>query len=170
MSMTQRSFFDEGNRLALLSAMGDPLEVLDRAIKWEDFRSVIERNIRHPRSSKGGRPPFDVILMFKILVLQRLYNLSDDQMEFQINDRMTFMRFLNLGLNDKVPGAKTIWKFRNDLATGSVARILFKIFDERLRAEGLITHNGSNVDATFVEAPRQRNTPEENEHIKKGNL
>ena len=166
MSMTQRSFFDEGNRLALLSAMGDPLEVLDRAIKWEDFRSVIERNIRHPRSSKGGRPPFDVVLMFKILVLQRLYNLSDDQTEFQ----MTFMRFLNLGLNDKVPDAKTIWKFRNDLATGSVARILFKIFDERLRAEGLITHNGSNVDATFVEAPRQRNTPEENEHIKKGNL
>ena len=65
MSMTQRSFFDEGNRLALLSAMGDPLEVLDRAIKWEDFRSVIERNIRHPRSSKDGRPRFDVVLMFK---------------------------------------------------------------------------------------------------------
>jgi transposase len=154
--MTQRSFFDEGNRLALLSAMGDPLEVLDRAIKWEDFRSVIERNIRHPRSSMGGRPPFDVVLMFKILVLQRLYNLSDDQttlQKFQINDRMTFMRFLNLGLNDKVPDAKTIWKFRNDLATGSVARVLFKIFDERLLAEDLITHNGSIVDATFVEAP-----------------
>ncbi|MBQ9372224.1 MAG: transposase [Thermoguttaceae bacterium] len=97
MSMTQRSFFDEGNRLALLSALGDPLEVLDRAINWEDFRSVIERNIRHPRSSKGDRPPFDVVLTFKILVLQRLYNLSDDQMEFQINDRMTFMRFLNHG-------------------------------------------------------------------------
>ena len=78
------------------------------------------------------------------------------------------MRFLNLGLNDKVPDAKTIWKFRNDLATGSVARILFKLFDERLRAEGLITHNGTIVDATFVEAPRQRNTPEENELIKKG--
>ena len=62
MSMTQRGFFDEGNRLALLSAMGDPLEILDRAIKWEDFRSVIESNIRHPRSSKGGRPPFDVVL------------------------------------------------------------------------------------------------------------
>ena len=78
------------------------------------------------------------------------------------------MRFLNLGLNDKAPDAKTIWKFRNDLATGSVARILFKLFDERLRAEGLITHNGTIVDATFVEAPRQRNTPEENELIKKG--
>ena len=131
-------------------------------------RSVIESNIRHPRSSKGGRPPFDVVLTSKILVLQRLYNLSDDQTEYQINDRMTFMRFLNLGLNDKVPDAKTIWKFRNDLATGSVARILFKIFDDRLRAEGLITHKGTIVDATFVEAPRQRNTPEENEHIKKG--
>ena len=111
MSLTQCSFFDEGNSLALLSAMGDPLEVLNRAIKWKDFRSVIEQKIRHPRSSKGGRPHFDVVLMFKILVLQRLYNLSDDQTEFQINDRMTFMRFLNLGLNDKVPDAKTIWKF-----------------------------------------------------------
>ena len=121
MSLTQRSFFDEGNSLALLSAMGDPLEILNRAINREDFRNVIEQNIRRPHGSKGGRPPFDVVLTFKILVLQRLYNLSDDQttlQKFQINDRMTFMRFLNLGLNDKVPDAKTIWKFRNDLATG----------------------------------------------------
>ena len=65
MSMTQRGFFDEGNRLAFLSAMGDPLEVPNRAIKWEDFRSVIESNIRHPRRSKGGRPPFDVVLTSK---------------------------------------------------------------------------------------------------------
>lgn len=168
MSKLQRSFFDEGNRLALLSAMGDPLEILNRAIKWEDFRSVIEQKIRNPRTPKGGRPPFDVVLMFKILVLQRLYNLSDDQTEFLINDRMTFMRFLNLGLNDKVPDAKTIWKFRNDLATESVAGDLFKLFDQRLRAEGLITHRGSIVDATFVESPKQRNTPDENDHIKKG--
>ena len=67
MRMTQLGFFDEGNRLALLSAMGDPLEVLNRAIKWKDFRGVIEQKIRHPRSSKGGRPSFDVVLMFKIL-------------------------------------------------------------------------------------------------------
>ena len=84
MGMTQHSFFEEGNRLALLSAMGDPLEILNRAINWEDFKSVIEQNIRHPRSSKGGRPPFDVILTSKILVLQRLYNLSDDQTEFRL--------------------------------------------------------------------------------------
>ena len=65
MSMTQQGFFVEGNRLALLSTTGDPLEVLDRAIKQEDLRSVIESNIRHPRSSKGGLPPFDVVLTSK---------------------------------------------------------------------------------------------------------
>ena len=170
MNDSQRGFFEEGSRLALLSALGNPLEILDRAINWEDFRNVIEQNIRRPHGSKGGRPPFDVVLMFKILVLQRLYNLSDDHttlQKFQINDRTTFMRFLNLGLNVKVPNAKMIRKFRNDLTMNSVPRTLFRIFDERLRGESLITHNGSIIVAKFVEAPRQRNTPEENEHIKK---
>lgn len=168
MSNSQRGFFDERNRLSLLSKMGDPLAILNRVINWEEFRGVLSEKILRKHRSKGGRPPFDLVMMFKILVLQRLYNLSDDQTEFQINDRMTFMRFLGLGINDKVPDAKTIWKFKDDLASASAAEELFQLFDKRLREEGLISHKGTIIDATFVEAPRQRNTREENDHIKKG--
>ena len=104
----------------------------------------------------AGRPSYDVILMFKILVLQRLYNLSDDQMEFQINDRMSFMRFLGLGLECRVPDAKTIWLFRDKLTKANVIKLLFDQFTAQLEAANIITRTGSIVDATFVDAPRQR--------------
>ena len=107
--------------------------------------------------------------MFKIIVLQRLYNLSDDQTEYQINDRRSFMRFLELELCDKVPDSKTIWKFKNDLAEMEIMEALFCLFDEQLENEGLITHKGTIVDATFVDAPRQRNSRDENKTIKEGN-
>ena len=102
-------------------------------------------------------------MMFKILVLQRLYNLSDDQTEYQINDRMSFMRFLGINLCDKVPDAKTIWKFKNDLAETKTVNTLFCMFDEHFEKEGLISHKG-----TFVDAPRQRNSRDENKKIKNG--
>ena len=107
-------------------------------------------------------------MMFKILVLQRLYNLSDDQTEYQINDRMSFMRFLGINLCDKVPDAKTIWKFKNDLA--ETVDKLFCMFDEHLEKEGLISHKCTIVDATFVDAPRQRNSRNENKKIKNGEI
>ena len=107
-------------------------------------------------------------MMFKILVLQRLYNLSDDQTEYQINDRMSFMRFLGINLCEKVPDAKTIWKFKNDLAETETVDKLFCTFDEHLEKEGLISHKGTIVDATFVDAPRQRNSRNENKKIKNG--
>ena len=107
-------------------------------------------------------------MMFKILVLQRLYNLSDDQTEYQINDRMSFMRFLGINLCEKVPDAKTIWKFKNDIAETETGDKLFCMFDEHLEKEGLISHKGTIVDATFVDAPRQRNSRNENKKIKNG--
>ena len=109
-------------------------------------------------------------MMFKILILQRLYNLSDDQMEFQINDRISFMRFLDLSISDTVPDAKTIWKFREDLKNANVIRKLFQKFNYELKKRGLIANEGSIIDATFVEVPRQRNTHEENEKIKNGEV
>ncbi|HBM32374.1 MAG TPA: hypothetical protein DHW32_00090 [Ruminococcaceae bacterium] len=100
--------------------------------------------------------------------MQRLYNLSDDQTEYQINDRMSFMRFLGINLCDKVPDAKTIWKFKNDLTETETVDKLFCMFDEHLEKEGLISHKGTIVDATFVDAPRQRNSRNENKKIKNG--
>jgi IS5 family transposase len=108
--------------------------------------------------------------MFKILILQRYYNLSDDQIEYQILDRMSFMRFLDLTLSDKVPDSKTIWLFKETLTKANIVEKLFDKFHDELEKQGYIGNEGKIVDASFVEAPRQRNSREENKEIKEGNI
>ena len=108
----QPGFWDLDERYQRLSAVGDPLEKLNSLIPWPVFEKPLAKALKRSDGSKGGRPPFPAVLMFKILVLQALYSLSDDQAEFVIQDRLSFMRFLGLGLSDKVPDAKTIWLFR----------------------------------------------------------
>ena len=110
--MMQAGLFDWQTRFEQLDNGGDPLVKLNDVVDWELFRSNLEKVRDKERKSNAGRKPFDVILMFKILILQSLYNLSDDQLEFQIRDRLSFMRFLGLSLGDTVPDAKTIWLFR----------------------------------------------------------
>ncbi len=109
-------------------------------------------------------------MMFKILVLQALYNLSDDQAEFQIRDRLSFMRFLGLGLSDKVPDAKTIWLFREFMVRAGVMKKLFCHFDEVLRDKGYFAMGGQIVDTTIVEAPHQRNNDGEKATLKAGKI
>ena len=102
--------------------------------------------------------------------MKRIYNLSYDQTEYQINDRLSFMRFLGLILNDKVIDAKTIWDFENTLANAKMGEKLFCLFNEVLEKEELISHKGTIVDATFVDAPKQRNGRDENKKIKNGEI
>lgn len=171
MKARQISIFDEEDRMKKISKIGDPLELLNKVIDWEMFRSTLNKAVeRKDNTRKGGRPSYDVVMMFKILVLIRLYNLSDDQAEYQINDRRSFMRFLGLDICDTVPDSKTIWKFRNDLSQTEVMEELFRLFDSKLKSEGLITHSGTIIDATFVDVPRQRNSREENKKIKEGEI
>lgn len=170
MKKLQKSLFDEEERIEKLQQMNDSLERLNEVIEWETFRRALTRASRKEDSGKGGRPAYDVVMMFRILVLQRLYNLSDDQMEYQINDRLSFMKFLGLNLEDNVPDAKTIWKFRNDLVESELDRELFWLFDCQLEKQGLITHSETIVDATFVEVPKQRNHHDENKQIKNGEI
>ncbi len=167
--MKQISLFAEENRFEKLSELGDCLERL-KIIDWESFRPTIALALIRDRKSNAGRPPYDYILLFKTIVLQRLYNLSDDQTEYQINDRMSFMRFLGLGLDDKVPDAKTIWLFKDTLTKAGIIDQLFSQFNRMLEERGIITHKGTIVDATFVDAPRQRNSRDENEKIKNGEI
>lgn len=108
----QAGFFDLDERYQALSKAGDPLERPGGVIDFEPFRYRLEKALKRSDGAKGGRPPHDPVLMFKMLVLQALYSLSDDQAEFMIRDRLSFMRFLGLGLEDTVPDAKTIWLFR----------------------------------------------------------
>ena len=117
---------------------------------------------------QGGRPPFDYIMMFKILILQRYYNLSDEQAEFQITDRISFMRFLNLDFQDKVPDARTIWHFRDVLVQQDVIEDLFDTFKALLDRERIIAHAGSLVDASFADVPKQHNNRDENDSLKGG--
>src|SRR5207237_877261 len=117
--MGQKGFFDVERRLDAISALGDPLETIKKIVPWEDFRTDIEAVTEtkpEERESNAGRKPYDTILKFKIMVLQSLHNLSDERTEYLIRDRMSFMRFLDLELEDPVPDASTIWLFREALA------------------------------------------------------
>lgn len=164
----QLGFFSESERLELLSRQGDPLERLNRAIEWEIFRAQLKKCFMKEPQGPGGRPPFDYIMMFKVLVLQRLYNLSDAQMQFQILDRLSFQRFLGMRLHSDVPDEKTIWLFRETLTKAGVIEAIFEKFKKHLEFKGMIAHSGSIIDASFVEVPRQRNSREENQQIKDG--
>lgn len=163
-------FFDVDERLAELSAKGDDLERVKTLVDFELFRPALEAAVPRADRSKGGRPPFDHVLMFKILILQAMHSLSDERCEYLIRDRLSFMRFLGLGLADAVPDANTIWTFREALKTAGAIDRLFRGFDERLRASGFLAMSGQIIDATIVAAPKQRNTVEEKKAIKEGRV
>jgi len=163
-----RGLFDEEMRLDKLTKQNDPLVKLQSHIDFELFRSMHTEAFKKEPRGAGGAPPFDYVMMFKILVLQKFYNLSDDKTEFQILDRMSFMRFLGLSLCDKVPDSKTIWNFREELTKRGMIEKLFNKVNELLGNKGILVNNGSMLDASFVEVPRQRNSRDENKEIKKG--
>ena len=128
----QGGFFDIEERYASLSKFGDPLERLNVLIDFEHFRKPFDAVLQLSSRTKGGRPPYDTVLMMKVLVLQSLYNLFDDQMEYQIKDRLSFMRFLGLELHHSIPDAKTIWLYRERLKGKKVMRQLFDGFEKQL--------------------------------------
>ena len=166
--MKQRGFFTEEDRLYRLSSMGDPLEKVSLSLDFEVFRPQLNKAFQKESAAPGGRPPWDYVLMFKILLLQQWYSIADDMTEYLINDRLSFQRFLGLSLGDKVPDAKTIWLFRENLKNSGADRELFKFFARKMEELGVITRTGSLVDASFVDVPRQHNSREENKKIKDG--
>jgi IS5 family transposase len=161
-------FFDQDIRLSKLSQLGDPLERLNKGVDFEIFRLILTEKLSKLSLGPGGRPPYDYVMMLKILILQRYYNLSDDQVEFQINDRLSFMRFLDLTIADDVPDSKTVWHFKEQLVDLELVESLFEIFILELEKLNLIINEGKIVDASFVETPRQRNSREDNATIKNG--
>jgi IS5 family transposase len=164
----QAGFFDGEDRLKALSAAGDPLERLALVVDFEVFRGELEAALSRSDRSKGGRPPYDPVLMFKVLVLQTLYTLSDEQTEYQLKDRLSFMRFIGLALHEAVPDAKTIWLYREQLSRAGAVERLFARFDELLRAKGWLAMGGQIVDATVIEARRPRLTQAEKDTLKGG--
>jgi IS5 family transposase len=161
--------FDSQTHSDKLSQLGNPLERLSKAVDFEMFRPKLEEKLlKHDRKNNAGAKPYDVLLMFKIMLLQRYYNLSDEQAEYQIVDRMSFKNFLGFSSGDKVPDARTIWLFKENLTQKGVVEDLFEQFSGYLDSLGLFVNQGQMIDASFVEVPRQRNTKEENSKIKSG--
>lgn len=166
-------FFDEQNVLEKLTKLGDPLVLISKHIDFSLFKATILKfaGRREENEKPGkGRPSYDVVMMMKVLFIQRLYNLSDEQVEFQITDRLSFRRFLGIPFSDSVPDCKTVWVFRELLNKDGEDRskVIFELFLTKLNTDGLIAKEGTMIDATFVSVPIQRNTREENKEIKEG--
>ena len=172
----QLSFADvaaEGRRRKLGEKRGRHLAMIGELVPWEDFRPVLEavwRKADDKRKSAAGRKPWDAVLMFKAIVLGALYNLSDEALEHEMGDRLTFMQFLDLGLEDRIPDATTVWLYRERLAKAGIVEKLFEMFDAHLRERGYQAMGGQIVDASIVPVPTQRNNKEENAEIKAGEI
>jgi transposase len=166
----QPGLFDLDERYAALSRTGDPLERLAAVVDFEIFRADLDTALARSDGSKGGRPPMDAVMMFKVLVLQALYGLADEQTEFQIRDRLSFMRFLGIDLHGRVPDARTIWLFRELLTRARAIDVLFTRFDVHLRNRGYLAMGGQMIDASIIAAPRQRNTDAEKAELRAGRI
>jgi len=166
--MQQLGFFNLSEHLDKLSGHGDPLEVLEGTIDFEYFRKWLDEGLGYGDGSKGGRPPFDPVSMFKALILQAQHNLSDARMEFMIRDRLSWMRFLDFDLGDPTPDENTIRLFRNKLTDSGTLKQVMKAFDWQLKKKGYIPIGGQIVDASLIPAPKQRNTENEKQAIKDG--
>ena len=165
---SQGGFFDWQIVIDQLDKAGDPLAKLNKAINWGRFRVMLHKIRDKERKSPAGRRAYDVVLMFKILVLQSLYNLSDASVEYQVRDRISFRRFLGLKLGDPVPDEKTIWLFREQLGELGLVERAFREFEDELRKNGFSAKKGQIVDASIVDAPVQHNSRDENKEIKEG--
>ncbi|WP_292338132.1 transposase [Mesorhizobium sp.] len=139
-------------------AAGDPLEKLNAVVPWGVFRKPLAKALKRADGARAADRLTDPVMMFRIMVLQALYSMSDDQAEFQSQDRLSFMRFLGLGLGDRVPDAKTIWLLREHLTQARAVENLFARFDKHLTKARYLAMGGQIVDAMIVAVPKQRNT------------
>lgn len=166
--MRQAGLFGLSDQLKRLSDCGDPLETIGRVVDFELFRPALEKALAYGDGAKGGRPPYDPVAMFKVLILAAQNTVSDARMEFLIRDRLSWLRFLGFDLGASTPDENTIRLFREKLTHAGAIDALFAAFDRSLRERGYLPMAGQIVDATLVAAPKQRNTAAEKDAIKAG--
>jgi IS5 family transposase len=166
--MRQSGLFGLSDQLKRLSDCGDPLETMSRVVDFELFRPALEKALAYGDGAKGGRPPYDQVAMFKVLILAAQNTVSDARMEFLIRDRLSWLRFLGFDLGAVTPDENTIRLFREKLTRAGAIDALFAAFDRQLRDRGYLPMGGQIVDATLVAAPKQRNTAFEKDAIKAG--
>ena len=152
-----------------LNALGDPLQELNKIVDWNKFYPLLQKvHDKANRKSNAGRKPLDEVMMFKVLVLQHHYNLSDKQTEYQIEDRRSFRRFIGLNKDIRSPDEKTIHLFKEKLGKQSLLPSLFSLLEELITKAGFIASQGQLIDASIIPAPIQRNSRKENQEIKEG--
>jgi transposase, IS5 family len=169
-ALGQRGLRDEQQSVSKLQDKKPVLRRLADSFPWESFRPLLERGYTEERKSNAWRMRIDPLILFKMLVLQQLYNLSDEELEFQVNDKRSFEEFVGLGVMSSIPDATTVAFFRERLRKAGVIEELFELFESHLRSQGLQARGGQIIYTTLVPVPRQRNTREENKEIKAGRL
>jgi len=147
--MMQRSFFEIKDCYDRLDKARDPLLALDTMVNWDSLKPLL-KSIRFESGVQGGRPGIDPLIMVKCLVLQSLYNISDESCEYQINDRLSFKRFLGLDPSQKAPDAKTIWLYRERLMHKKLYDQIFDWFSKEIDLAGYAAKEGQIIDASFV--------------------
>ncbi len=135
-------------------ALGDPLQVIARHIDFAELARLVDALTERGDGRKGGPPAYPTEVMVRILVLKRLYNLSHEQMEYQLPDRASYQRFCLLQDAMNVPDRNTIWRFGERLGVDG-ATVLFQGVDAQLHRHGYIARGGQAMDATLVPAPGQ---------------
>ncbi len=164
------SLFAGEERKTKRERLGDPLQVLNKHIDFAALAKAVDAKLVIGDSGRGGRPPYPTELMIRLLVLQQLYNLSDDALEYQVLDRSSFQRFAGLEHSGRVPDAKTLWVWRERLKKQGLIGDISEAVGRQLSSAGFIARGGQIIDASIVTAPIQRNPRAENEAIGRGDV
>jgi len=164
--MIKSSLFASEERELKLNKLGDVLQGLDKYIDFTELACAVDKAAPRPSRAKGGRPPFPTELMVRVLVVQQMFNLSDEQMEYQLLDRLSFQRFVGLRQSSQIPDRTTIWTFKERLIKAEASGIIFEAVNQQLASQGYVARGGQMIDASIVPAPIQHVSADEKAQIK----
>jgi len=159
----------QDHREAKLGGFVANLAAIDELVDFGAVAAKVDDACPRPDRSKGGRPPYPTEVMVRMLFLQALYNLSDEDCEYQVLDRMSFQHFCGLAGELHIPDARTLWSFKQRLAQGGLGgRAIFDAVSLQLQQHGYIPRGGQIVDASIVQAPITQTRADEREALNEG--
>jgi IS5 family transposase len=164
--MIKTSPFATEEREAKLNKLSDALQVMERHIDFAALAKKIDRAAPRPSRGRGDRPPFPTKLMIRVLLVQQLFNLSDEQMECQLLDRLSFQRFVGLRSSSQIPDRTTIWIFKERLIKAGASERIFEAVNQQLARHGYIARGGQMIDAIIVQVPKQSLSKDEKELVR----
>jgi len=164
--MIKESLFAAEEHETKLDKLGDVLQILDKHVDFAALAAAIDAAAPRPSRERGGRPPFPTEIMVRTLLLQQLYNLSDEQLEFQLLDRLSFQRFAGLRHSSQIPDRTTFWTFRERLMAVDASETIFEAVNRELDKHGYLARGGQMIDASIVPAPKQHLSKDEKALIK----